>query len=53
MRLQESEIADHRLAPLDEALELVSGPLRRRLSESADADRCRYLENGRPVPGVG
>ncbi len=53
LRLQESEIADHRLAPLDEALELLSGPLRRRLSESADTDRCRYLENGRPVPGVG
>jgi 8-oxo-dGTP diphosphatase len=53
VRLQESEIEDHRLAPLDEALELLSGPLRRRLSESVGAESCVYLENGRPVPGVG
>jgi hypothetical protein len=50
--LQDSEISEHRLAPLDEALDLLSGPLRRRLSESAGAERCVYLENGRPVPGV-
>jgi 8-oxo-dGTP diphosphatase len=50
--LQESEISDHRLAPLDEALDLLSGPLRRRISESAGAQRCVYLENGRPVAGV-
>jgi 8-oxo-dGTP diphosphatase len=50
--LQESEIEDHRLAELDEALELLSGPLRRRLSRAADAEHCVYLENGRPVPGV-
>jgi 8-oxo-dGTP diphosphatase len=52
IRLQESEIEDHRLAELDEALELLSGPLRRRLSQSAGAEHCVYLENGRPVPGV-
>jgi 8-oxo-dGTP diphosphatase len=50
--LQESEIEDHRLVELDEALDLLSGPLRRRLSETAGAERCVYLENGRPVPGV-
>lgn len=50
--LQESEIEDHRLAELDEALELLSGPLRRRLSQSAGAERCVYLEDGRPIPGV-
>jgi 8-oxo-dGTP pyrophosphatase MutT (NUDIX family) len=50
--LQESEIEDHRLAEFDEALELLSGPLRRRLSESAGAEECVYLENGRPVEGV-
>jgi 8-oxo-dGTP diphosphatase len=50
--LQESEISDHRLATLGEALELLSGPLRRRLSECAGEGRCVYLENGRPVPGV-
>lgn len=50
--LQESEIEDHRLAELDEALELLSGPVRRRLSQSAGAERCVYLEDGRPIPGV-
>ena len=50
--LQESEISDHRLAPLDEALDLLSGPLRRRISESTGVERCVYLENGRPVAGV-
>jgi ADP-ribose pyrophosphatase YjhB (NUDIX family) len=52
VRLQESEIEDHRLAELGEALELLSGPLRRRLSQCAGAERCVYLENGRPVDGV-
>jgi 8-oxo-dGTP diphosphatase len=52
IRLQASEIEDHRLAELDEALELLSGPLRRRLSRATDAEHCVYLENGRPVPGV-
>ncbi len=52
VRLQESEIEDHRIAELDDALELLSGPLRRRVSRSAGAKRCVYLENGRPVPGV-
>jgi len=52
VRLQESEIEIHRLAELDEALELLSGPLRRRVSRSAGSRRCVYLENGRPVPGV-
>lgn len=52
IRLQESEIADHRLAELDEALKLLSGPLRRRLARSAGTERCVYLENGRPVADV-
>ena len=52
VRLQESEIEDHRLAELEEALELLSGPLRRRVSQCAGAERCVYLENGRRVPGV-
>ena len=50
--LQESEIEEHQLVEFDDALELLSGPLRRRLSASAGTERCRYLENGRPVPGV-
>ena len=52
VRLQETEIEDHRLAELGEALELLSGPLRRRLSQCAGAEQCVYLENGRPVDGV-
>ncbi len=52
IRLQESEIEDHRLAELDAALGLLSGPLRRRISQSAGGERFVYLENGRPVPGV-
>ena len=52
VRLQEAEIEDHRLAELEEALGLLSGPLRRRLSQCAAAKRCVYLENGRPVLGV-
>jgi 8-oxo-dGTP diphosphatase len=50
--LQEEEIVACRLASLPEALKLLSGPLRRRVSASAGTDRCLYLENGRPVAGV-
>jgi 8-oxo-dGTP pyrophosphatase MutT (NUDIX family) len=50
--LQEAEIADWRLVKLSEALELLSGPLRRRIAQTADRVYCVYLEDGRPVPGV-
>jgi 8-oxo-dGTP diphosphatase len=50
--LQAEEIVECRLARLTEALALLSGPLRRRVSASAGTKRCLYLENGRPVPGV-
>jgi 8-oxo-dGTP diphosphatase len=50
--LQEEEIEDHRLAGLSEALELLSGPLRRRVSQAAGRTECIYLEDGRPVLGV-
>jgi hypothetical protein len=52
IRLQESEIKDHRLAELDEAIELLSGPLRRRVSQCAGREHCVYLEEGRPISGV-
>jgi 8-oxo-dGTP diphosphatase len=52
IKLQEDEIVDCRLASLTEALTLLSGPLRRRVSASADTERCLYLENGRAVAGV-
>jgi 8-oxo-dGTP pyrophosphatase MutT (NUDIX family) len=50
--LQAEEIEDWRLAGLDEALELLSGPLRRRISQAAGRADCLYLEDGRPVVGV-
>ena len=50
--LQEAEIADYRLAELEQALELLSGPLRRRISQTAGRTEFVYLEDGRLVPGV-
>jgi ADP-ribose pyrophosphatase YjhB (NUDIX family) len=52
IRLQEEEIEEHRLATLEEALELLSGPLRRRVSQCAGRHEFVYLEDGRPVDGV-
>ena len=52
VRLQEVEIEDYRLAPVEEALELLSGPLRRRVSECEGRAGFVYLEEGRPVPDV-
>ncbi len=51
--LQAEEIGDWRLADLQEALELLSGPLRRRISQCAERTGFVYLEDGRPVPDVG
>jgi 8-oxo-dGTP diphosphatase len=52
IRLQEEEIEEHRFMPLDEALGLLSGPIRRRVAQAAGAEACVYLEDGRPVPAV-
>jgi 8-oxo-dGTP pyrophosphatase MutT (NUDIX family) len=52
IRLQEDEIEDHRLVVLDEAMALLSGPIRRRVRASVEAEGCLYLEEGRPVPAV-
>ena len=52
IRLQAEEIDDHRLVELDEAAELLSGPIRRRVAAAVGAERCVYLEDGRPVAGV-
>jgi len=52
IRLDGVEIVEHRLAELAQALELLSGPLRRRVSAVAGTERFRYLEDGRPVAGV-
>jgi 8-oxo-dGTP diphosphatase len=52
IRLQDGEIDAHRFVELAEAMALLSGPLRRRVSASAGTKRCVYLEGGRPVPTV-
>jgi 8-oxo-dGTP diphosphatase len=47
--LQEEELSEHRLVDSDEALALLSGPLRRRVGAALAAETCVYLEDGRPV----
>ena len=51
--LQEEEIGDHRWARPDEASALLSGPVGRRVAHGLEATETVYLEDGRPVPGVG
>jgi 8-oxo-dGTP pyrophosphatase MutT (NUDIX family) len=48
--LQPEEIAEHRLVPVEEALTMLSGPLRRRVGAAVGASTCVYLEDGRPPP---
>jgi 8-oxo-dGTP diphosphatase len=52
IRLQAEEISEYLIEPLEVALELLRGPLRRRVREGTRRRRCVYLENGRPVGGV-
>ena len=52
IRLQREEISEHRFAELAEALELLSGPLRRRVSQAVSGPGLHYLEEGRPAPGA-
>ncbi len=48
--LQEDEISAYRLAGVDRALQLLSGPVRRRVAAAIkDRSRTHYLEGGRPV----
>jgi ADP-ribose pyrophosphatase YjhB (NUDIX family) len=50
--LQPEELSEYRLATLEEAGALLSGPVRRRVLAAASADRCVYLEDGRPLAAV-
>jgi 8-oxo-dGTP diphosphatase len=50
--IQPVEIAESRILPIDTALPLLSGPVRRRVRAAWKAKRVRYLEDGRPVPGI-
>jgi ADP-ribose pyrophosphatase YjhB (NUDIX family) len=52
IQLQEAEISEHKLAPVEEALALLSGPIRRRVAACAGRSDCVYLEDGRPVADV-
>ncbi|MGD0881767.1 MAG: NUDIX hydrolase [Acidimicrobiales bacterium] len=53
LMLQDGEIEDHRWATTDEALRLLSGPVARRVGQALAAPGPVYLEEGRPVSGVG
>jgi len=48
--LQEDEISAYRLARVERALDLLSGPVRRRVAAAVSKPgRTQYLEDGRPV----
>lgn len=47
--LQEDELSEYRLADMDHAIELLSGPLRRRVRSAIGALGAVYLEDGRLV----
>jgi ADP-ribose pyrophosphatase YjhB (NUDIX family) len=51
IRLQEEELSEHRLARPEEALEILSGPLRRRVGAALGTGpgECVYLEDGLPA----
>jgi 8-oxo-dGTP pyrophosphatase MutT (NUDIX family) len=47
--LQEDELSEYRLADVDQAIALLSGPLRRRVRSAVGAVGAVYLEDGRSV----
>jgi 8-oxo-dGTP pyrophosphatase MutT (NUDIX family) len=51
--VQPEEISEYRLAALPDALGLLRGPIRRRVRAAARGRGPVYLEDGRPVRGVG
>jgi 8-oxo-dGTP diphosphatase len=53
MVLQPEEISNYRIEPLPAALDLLRKPIRRRVTAAIGSGGLCYLENGRPVPGVG
>jgi len=50
--LQPAEISKSQVLPIETALPLLSGPVRRRVRAAWKSKRVRYLEDGRPVVGV-
>lgn len=53
VRIQRSEIKRYLWVEPAEALELLRPAVRRRVAAGLRAEHCVYLENGRPVDGVG
>jgi hypothetical protein len=51
--LQPEEISEHRVVPLATALKLLRKPIRRRVRAASRPGALVYLEQGRPVPGIG
>jgi 8-oxo-dGTP pyrophosphatase MutT (NUDIX family) len=51
--VQPEEISEYRLAAAPDALALLRGPIKRRVSAAMGSKRLVYLEDGHPVPGVG
>jgi 8-oxo-dGTP diphosphatase len=51
--VQPEEVAEHRLVDLPTALTMLRKPIRRRVRAATRGPAFCYLENGRPVPGVG
>jgi ADP-ribose pyrophosphatase YjhB (NUDIX family) len=52
IELQEDEISEYRLEDMEPALELLSGPLRRRVRACVGATNTVYLEDGRRIDAV-
>jgi 8-oxo-dGTP diphosphatase len=50
--LQPEEISEYQFAPLQDALALLRGPIRRRVRAATRGGHLVYLEDGRAVPGV-
>jgi hypothetical protein len=51
--VQPEEIAEHRFADLRTALTMLRKPIRLRVRAATRRHGLQYLEDGRPVPGVG
>jgi len=51
--VQAEEVSEYRFTALPEALPLLRKPIRRRVRAATAGRRLVYLEDGRPVPGVG
>jgi 8-oxo-dGTP diphosphatase len=51
--VQPEEISEYRLLPLPQAISLLRRPIRRRVRAASSGSGLVYLEDGRPVPGIG